>query len=104
MLMEKRKPHYDLAKVQGVVRNPDINPFTIAASDGGVQMGLNDDEMRQVILNLTRANFHKSMTTHANSQYWQDVYHGETQDGDAVYIKITDYPDGRPPIIQFKEK
>ena len=35
---------------------------------------------------------------------WQDVYHGKTPEGVAVYIKITYSRDDRPPIIQFKEK
>lgn len=44
------------------------------------------------------------MTTHADHREWQDVYHGTTEDGVAVYIKITAYTDGRPPVIQFKAK
>jgi motility quorum-sensing regulator/GCU-specific mRNA interferase toxin len=35
---------------------------------------------------------------------WQDVYHGTTSDGIAVYIKVTGFTDGRPLVIQFKEK
>ena len=37
-------------------------------------------------------------------EIWQDVYHGTTPDGRPVYIKITGYTDGRPPVIQFKAK
>jgi motility quorum-sensing regulator/GCU-specific mRNA interferase toxin len=44
------------------------------------------------------------MTTHVDHKVWQDVYHGMTDDGVAVYIKITCYSNDRPPIIQFKEK
>jgi motility quorum-sensing regulator/GCU-specific mRNA interferase toxin len=44
------------------------------------------------------------MTTHVDHKEWQDVYHGMTQDGIAVYIKITWYSNDRPPVIQFKEK
>jgi motility quorum-sensing regulator/GCU-specific mRNA interferase toxin len=102
--MEKRRPHYDLAKVKKLVSDPESRPFTIAASDGGLSMGLKDEEMRTVILDLSHKDFHKSMTTYADSQVWQDVYHGVTPDGDAVYIKITLYPDRRPPIVQFKAK
>jgi motility quorum-sensing regulator / GCU-specific mRNA interferase toxin len=102
--MEKRKPLYDLAKVQEVVSDPESRPFTIAASDGGLAMGLKDNEMRKVVLDPSHKDFHKSMTTYADSQVWQDVHHGVTPDGDEVYINITLYPDGRPPIIQFKAK
>jgi len=60
--------------------------------------------MRDVVLALSPSNFYKSMTTVNDNTIWQDVYHGMTEEGDAVYIKITGYTDGRPPIIQFKEK
>jgi len=35
---------------------------------------------------------------------WQDVYHGMTEDGIVVYIKVTRFTGGRPPVIQFKAK
>lgn len=53
---------------------------------------------------MNRRDFYKAMTTHVDNKAWQDVYHGMTQDGVAVYIKITWYSDDRPPVIQFKEK
>lgn len=60
--------------------------------------------MRLVVLALSRSDFFKSMTTHADHREWQDVYSGATEDGIAVYIKVTAYTDGRPPVIQFKAK
>ncbi len=60
--------------------------------------------MRDGVLALKRSDFYKSMTCHDDHTQWQDVYHGMTQDGVAVYIKIICYGDGRPPMIQFKEK
>lgn len=60
--------------------------------------------MRLVVLALSRRVFYKSMTVHADHREWQDVYHGVTEDGAEVYIKITAYTDGRPPVIQFKAK
>lgn len=102
--MEKKSPHYDLAAVQAVVADSVSRPFTITALRGGLELGLTEPEMRQVVLRLSRRNFYKSMTTHADHQAWQDVYHGTTEDNRQVYIKITAYSDGRPPIIQFKAK
>jgi motility quorum-sensing regulator/GCU-specific mRNA interferase toxin len=71
---------------------------------GGLLLGLTEPEMRQVVLALSRRDFYKSMTTHANHREWQNVYHGTTEDAIPVYIKITAYTDGRPPVIQFKAK
>jgi len=101
--MEKRTPHYQLAKVQSQVADPQSRPFTVTALRGGLALGLTELEMRQVVCALSRRDFYKSMTTHADPTHWQDVYHGRTEDGIAVYIKITRYED-RPPVIQFKEK
>lgn len=102
--MEKRTPHYRLPEIQVVVANRESRPFTATALRGGLALGLTEPDMRQVVLALTRRDFYKSMTTHADHTEWQDVYHGMTQDGLAVYIKISCYDAARPPVIQFKEK
>lgn len=101
--MEKRTPHYRLAKVHEVVADPQSRPFTATALRGGLSLGLSEPEMREVVLALQRCDFYKSMTTHADQRIWQDVYHGRTRDGVVVYIKIACYSDA-PPVIQFKEK
>lgn len=102
--MEKRTPHYNLSDIQAVVAIPTSRPFTVTALRGGLELGLSEVEMRLVVLALSRRDFYKSMTTHADHRDWQDVYHGVTEDGTEVYIKITAYNDGRPPVIQFKAK
>ena len=90
--MEKRKPHYNLKEVKTVVSDPNSHPFTAIARSGGTALGLSPSD------------FVKSMTTKLDNKVWQDVYHGSTPSGDSVYIKITGYTDGRPPVISFKEK
>jgi motility quorum-sensing regulator / GCU-specific mRNA interferase toxin len=102
--MEKRRPHYRLANIQEVVADPATQPFTATALRGGLALGLTEPEMRKVVLSLSRRDFYKAMTTQADHQVWQDVYHGMRSDGVPVYIKITGYVDGRPPVIQFKAK
>jgi len=102
--LEKRTPHYTLSKVQSVVADKDSRPFTVTALRGGLSMGLTEIEMRRIVLSLSRSDFYKSMTTHADHHHWQDMYHGESAGGVVVYIKITGYFDGRPPVIQFKAK
>ena len=102
--MEKCKPHYKLAEIQKMVADPSARPFTVTALRGGLALGLTEPEMRQVVLALSRRDLYKAMTTNVDPQVWQDVYHGTTSDGIAVYIKVTGFTDGRPPVIQFKEK
>lgn len=102
--MEKRKPHYKLSELQALVADPASQPFTVTALRNGLALGLTEPEMRQVVLKLSRRDFYKAMTSHADQQVWQDVYHGMTEDGMVVYIKITAFADDHPPVIQFKAK
>src|ERR1035441_8650950 len=63
---------------------------------------LTSREMLAVIAALTRRNFYKSMTTHADHRIWQDVYYSPTPVDQEAYIKIT--MRDAAPVIQFKEK
>lgn len=100
--MEKRTPHYDLARVQTDVVRLGAAAFTKTAFDGGRAMGLTSTEMLAVIAALTRRDFYKSMTTYADHRVWQDVYHAATPVRKDAYIKIT-LRDSAP-VIQFKER
>jgi motility quorum-sensing regulator/GCU-specific mRNA interferase toxin len=100
--VEKRTPHYDLARVQADVARLGAAAFTKTALDGGRAMGLTSTEMLAVIAALTRRNFYKSMTTYADHRVWQDVYHAVTPVQKAAYIKIT--LRDTAPVIQFKER
>jgi motility quorum-sensing regulator / GCU-specific mRNA interferase toxin len=100
--VEKRTPHYDLARVQADVARLGAAAFTKTALDGGRAMGLTSAEMLAVIAVLTRRNFYKSMTTYADHRIWQDVYHAATPARKEAYIKITLRE--QAPVIQFKER
>lgn len=100
--MEKRRPHHDLAQVKLSVAKLGSASFSKTALDGGRAMGLTSGEMLGVIALLGPRNFYKSMTTHADSRVWQDVYHATTPVRREAYIKIT-LRDAAP-VIQFKEK
>ena len=66
--MEKRKPHYKLSEVQALAANPVSQPFTVTALRNGLALGLTESEMRQVVLRLSRRDFCKAMTSHADHQ------------------------------------
>jgi motility quorum-sensing regulator / GCU-specific mRNA interferase toxin len=61
--LEKRFPHYELARVQANVARLGAAAFTKTALDGGRTMGLTTAEMLAVIASLSRREFYKSMTT-----------------------------------------
>jgi motility quorum-sensing regulator/GCU-specific mRNA interferase toxin len=101
--MEKGVPHYSLAAMQKVVEVEEIKAFTHAAEYGALgELELTEEEAVQVILCLTRSDFYKSMTTHADHRVWQDVYHAPCPNGRMAYIKLT-LQDNGIVVIQFKE-
>lgn len=100
--MEKRKPHYELSKIQSAVRLRGADAFTATALIGAQAMGLDIAEAIDVVCCMTQRDFYKSMTTLSTSRIWQDVYHPETPAGIA-YVKVTLRQDGAI-VIQFKEK
>jgi motility quorum-sensing regulator/GCU-specific mRNA interferase toxin len=63
-------------------------------------LGFDFDGMLAVILALSRSDFYKSMTTHADHRVWQDVYRAVTAGGE-VYLKLTVIDDVL--IVSFKE-
>ncbi len=71
-----------------------------AARSGANDLGLDLAGMLVVVKALTPTDFHKSMTTHADHQIWQDVYRPKTEVGD-VYLKLTVIDDVL--IVSFKE-
>ncbi len=70
--MKKNTPHSKLATVKALVQAENVRT-TQSALIGAASLGLNFDDMLAVIMNLSHADFYKSMTTHANHQIWQDV-------------------------------
>lgn len=101
--MEKRKAHYNLEDIKVVVRDPTIFPFTASARRGAYALGLEPQEMREVVLSLSHSDCFKSMTTDHDNRVWQDVYYSKTPYGQDVYIKLTLYTDGRPVVISFNK-
>ena len=101
--MEKKKPHYLLSEVQGVVKERGINAFTATALTGAAALGLSGEQAVGVVLGLRQKDFYKSMTTNADHKIWQDVYHATLKAGLVAYIKVTLRENGTV-VIQFKEK
>lgn len=73
---------------------------TYSALAGGAALGFDIEGIVAVVMSLTPADFHKSMTTHADHRMWQDVYRPTTSAGE-VYLKLTVIDDVL--IVSFKE-
>lgn len=85
--MEKKTPHTRLNVVKELVEQDKIR-MTMSATDGADELGLDFDNVKQVVLALTSADFYKSMTTYSNHTVWQDVYRPVLTDCQ-VYLKLT---------------
>ena len=98
--MEKDTPHCRLAVVKEMVKAGQVRT-TKAAREGGVALGFDFDAMLAVLAALTKSDFYKSMTSHADHRVWQDAYRPTTQTGE-VYLKLTVIDDVL--IVSFKER
>ncbi len=97
--MEKSTPHCRLQVVKGLIEAGKVRA-TMSALVGGAALGFDFDGMVEVVMALAPADFHKSMTTHADHRIWQDVYRPMTAAG-RVYLKLTVIDDVL--IVSFKE-
>lgn len=98
--MEKRKPHCPLKVIKALIEAGKVQA-TGTAYQGARELGIfNLQGMCDVVLSLKTGDFYKSMTTHADSAVWQDVYHAQCPAG-AVYLKLTVIDDVL--IVSFKE-
>ena len=99
--MEKRRQHYDLKAIQSAMSSVDTMYLTLTARHGIKRAGMSLEDAWRVIQSLSAGNFYKSMTTHADSRVWQDVYHAEHK-GRALYLKFQRHDEYF--VISFKER
>lgn len=85
--MEKSTPHYPLAEIQVQMISVQEMNLTVSARTGVRAVGMVQADALAVVQKLTRKNFYKSMTTHADHRVWQDVYHGQYK-GVSLYVKF----------------
>jgi motility quorum-sensing regulator/GCU-specific mRNA interferase toxin len=100
--MEKRSPHYPLAKVKALVADAATRRITRSALEGASAIGIDRLGIVAAVLALNPGNFYKSMTVHADSRTWQDVYHA-THSGIPLYLKVQ-VVEGVGVVISFKER
>lgn len=98
--MEKLVPHYSLADIQTQMTVVQAMNLTVSARSGIRAVGMAQADALMVVRSLTRKNFYKSMTTHADHRMWQDVYHGTWNDI-ALYIKFQRVEEFF--VVSFKE-
>ncbi len=63
--MEKGTPHCPLAKIRALIEAGKVRS-TVSALAGGAALGFDFEGIIAVVMGLTPADFHKSMTTYAD--------------------------------------
>lgn len=99
--MEKHTPNCKLSIIKALIDAGQVTATGTATAGARAVGVIGLQGMCDVVRSLTSKNFYKAMTTHADHRVWQDVYHGKTADGIAVYVKLTVIDDVL--IVSFKE-
>lgn len=102
-MTEKRKPTYDLKAIQHAFRTPARLAATTTAVRTAAALGFDREGIVQTIQALERRHFYKSMTSHADSKLWQDVYHAPSPVG-TLYVKFVADTVTEFRLLSFKEK
>lgn len=100
-MLEKKKPHYELGRIKELVASPATRRITRTAFDGAAALGWSDPEIVDCVQGLKMSDFYKSMTTHADSRVWQDVYRPKFL-GEDLYVKVQISTDEKTVVISFK--
>ncbi len=102
-MQEKRKPTYDLDAFKTTFSSAGRLNLTGRALRDAVALGFGRAEIVATIQTMERSHFYKSMTSNANHQIWQDVYHVPSGVG-VLYVKFTADAITEFLLLSFKEK
>jgi len=100
---EKKKPTYDLDSFKAAFSTADALSLTFTAARDAANLGYGKPEIVAVLQTMQPVHFYKSMTSHADYQVWQDVYHVPSEVG-VLYIKFTAGTVTVFRLLSFKEK
>ncbi len=98
--MQKRIAYYSLETIKDLIHKNQYFITRTARLDY-INLGLDDDEVIEIIMNLKNKDLYKSMTSFHDNKIWQDVYYKNVDDLE-LYIKlqVTD----KAIVISFKER
>jgi motility quorum-sensing regulator/GCU-specific mRNA interferase toxin len=102
-MAEKRKPTYDVEAIKAVFSTVETLNVTGSALKGAASLGFGRSDIVATIQTIERCHFYKSMTSFADHQIWQDVYHVPSEAG-TLYVKFTADAVTGFLLLSFKEK
>lgn len=101
--VEKKRPTHDLSAFKACVSNIEKLNITVTAARSAASLGYTFQDIVDTIQKIERRHFHKSMTSHADNQSWQDVYYVPTEEL-TLYVKFTDDVVTEFKVLSFKGK
>jgi motility quorum-sensing regulator/GCU-specific mRNA interferase toxin len=102
--MEKIKAHYPLADIKAAFADKgNVQNITGSALKGARALGFSDEDIVEVIKQLTNKHLYKSMTTFHDHKIWQDVYHLRYRKIE-LYVKFSNDENGKYWLVSFKER
>lgn len=100
--MEKRKAHYSLTQLKGLLKNEATRVITRTSLKDANGLGFSETEIIDTILELKQTNFYKAMTTQQNTRTWQDVYK-TSENNINLYIKLQISDNDEGVVVSFKK-
>jgi motility quorum-sensing regulator/GCU-specific mRNA interferase toxin len=81
-----RKPTYALERIKTLVRSGE-RIITLSALSGARELGLDEADIDEVVLNLDEQDFYKTMESERLPSLWQDVYRPVYREFE-LYVKL----------------
>jgi motility quorum-sensing regulator / GCU-specific mRNA interferase toxin len=103
MMVEKRKPSFDLGAFKSVCGDPHRLAMTRTAVSTAAALGFDRAEITAVVRSMKVVHFYKSMTSYRDHKHWQDAYH-VPWDGMVLYVKFADDAVTAFTVLSFKER
>jgi motility quorum-sensing regulator/GCU-specific mRNA interferase toxin len=101
--VEKRKPSFALDVFKAVAGDPARLRMTSTASLSAAALGLEPNDVAEVVRSMKMAQFHKSMTSYVDHRRWKVVYYVPWKET-MLYVKFTDDTITEFIVLSFKER
>lgn len=102
-MTEKRKPSYDLAAFKTAAAQGRVE-VTTAAARGARDLNIADDQILEILQNLDRNHFYKSVSSLYDHKVWMDVYLLPFGKNLVIYVKFLEGLVVEFVLTSFKER
>jgi motility quorum-sensing regulator / GCU-specific mRNA interferase toxin len=101
-MVSRQRPYYPLGTVKAAFADVTRLNRTMSAIQGAEALWMDEQEVIDVIADLTEHDFEKSMPSNINPAIWQDVYKPYVNNRQ-LYVKFTLDAQGELLLISFED-